>query len=155
MPGTHAPLLERLLRRIDPIPNPTGCWIWKGYKDKRSYGVIGRGKVGEGNEFAHRAMYRLLKGEIPEGMELHHWCFNPPCVNPRHLEPMTPEDNKKWRLHLVSGNSAKTECPQGHPYDEVNTYHRPDGGRDCHTCRRERSRRYEATGRRRPRRSAA
>lgn len=36
-------------------------------------------------------------------------------------------------------NSAKTHCPQGHPYDEKNTYINPSsGGRMCKTCIRER-----------------
>jgi hypothetical protein len=35
-------------------------------------------------------------------------------------------------------NAAKTHCPQGHPYDEVNTYLMPRGGRSCKQCARER-----------------
>lgn len=155
MPGTHASLYRRLLRGIDPAPHPNGCWVWTGAKDARSYGVIGRGKVGEGNEFAHRAMWRCLRGETPEGMELHHWCFNPPCVNPRHLEPLTRADNQKWRLHLHNQNTAKTHCKRGHPFDAENTYQRPSGGRACKACQRERCRSYEATRPPRAARSAA
>jgi len=33
-------------------------------------------------------------------------------------------------------NSSKTQCPQGHPYDEVNTYVNPQGRRWCRTCSR-------------------
>lgn len=28
----------------------------------------------------------------------------------------------------------RTECPQGHPYDEENTYNKPDGSRGCKKC---------------------
>ena len=35
-----------------------------------------------------------------------------------------------------------TTCVQGHPYDEVNTYWRPDGQRDCRECTRAAGRRY-------------
>jgi len=31
----------------------------------------------------------------------------------------------------------KTHCPQGHPYDEGNTYRSAEGYRSCRTCRRE------------------
>ena len=31
-------------------------------------------------------------------------------------------------------NAEKTHCPKGHPYDEENTYIRPDGGRSCKAC---------------------
>lgn len=36
-------------------------------------------------------------------------------------------------------NSLKTECPAGHPYDEENTYIRPNGSRFCRACNRERA----------------
>lgn len=29
-----------------------------------------------------------------------------------------------------------THCPQGHAYDEMNTYTAPDGRRSCHACRK-------------------
>lgn len=36
-----------------------------------------------------------------------------------------------------------TECVNGHPYDDLNTYRRPAGTRDCRACIRERARRYQ------------
>ena len=33
--------------------------------------------------------------------------------------------------------AAKTHCPQGHPYDEANTYIRPSGHRICRQCNRD------------------
>lgn len=44
---------------------------------------------------AHRVTYTLLRGRIPEGMELDHLCRNTTCVNPWHLEPVTGEENKR------------------------------------------------------------
>lgn len=41
-------------------------------------------------------------------------------------------------------NANKTHCPQGHPYDEVNTLYEADGSRKCLTCRRESDRRRRA-----------
>lgn len=37
-----------------------------------------------------------------------------------------------------------THCPQRHPYDDQNTYPRPNGGRGCKTCRRAAVRRHRA-----------
>lgn len=37
-----------------------------------------------------------------------------------------------------------THCPQRHPYDDQNTYRRPDGARGCRTCMRAAVRRHRA-----------
>ena len=48
---------------------------------------------------------------------------------------------ERMRKHLGEPrghwHGRKTECPQGHPYDEANTYAAPGGGRQCKTCRRD------------------
>lgn len=44
---------------------------------------------------------------------------------------------KPIRSALAESNAAKTECPNGHPYDDENTYVRPgDGARLCRECSR-------------------
>jgi HNH endonuclease len=138
-------LLDRCITKIDFTSSPDGCWLWMAAKSPRSYGVVGRGRVGEGNAFAHRAIYELVVGPIPEGLELDHLCFNPSCVNPDHLEPVTHAENTRRRRTNKSWHTLKTHCPQGHAYDLVNTYWRPDGGRGCITCRREAAKRHEKT----------
>jgi hypothetical protein len=41
----------------------------------------------------------------------------------------------------------KTHCPQGHPYDEENTYHAPrTGDRHCRACQQQRNRSQTQTG---------
>ncbi len=72
---------------------------------------------------AHRVIYEWIKGSIPEGLELDHLCRDRSCVNPWHLEPVTHLEN--IRRGLGGQNSrAKIHCPQGHPYDEENTWHK-------------------------------
>lgn len=44
----------------------------------------------------------------------------------------------------VKRGQHKTHCPQGHPYDEANTYVRPDGAYSCRACHRETEERRRA-----------
>lgn len=101
-----------------------GCWQNTLYLNDAGYGFID----GVG---AHRFMYELLVGPIPDGMELDHLCRNPPCVNPVHLEPVTPQENQRRGLHGV----LKTRCPAGHSYSEFGS-RRARGTRECRECHR-------------------
>lgn len=47
-----------------------------------------------------------------------------------HGRPTIPDD-----VPVALKNADKTHCKQGHPYDEENTFYRPDGSRWCRQCR--------------------
>ena len=122
------------------MPEPmSGCWIWLGGLGKAGYGMAwdGRRMVG-----AHRLVYVLLVGQVPDGTELDHLCRNPSCVNPAHLEPVTHHENMMRGKNLGPVNAAKTHCPQGHHYSQANTYFTTKGHRACRECGREYTRRY-------------
>ena len=87
-----------------------------------------RSKVKRKTVLAHRYFYELLKGPIPDGFQIDHLCLNKPCVNPSHMEIVTPKENKLRYVALL------THCPQNHPYNKVNTYTRPNGSRYCRVC---------------------
>jgi hypothetical protein len=74
----------------------TGCWLWSGGKTPKGYGhyYTPNGKHSGGS--AHRASYKLFKGEIPDGQIIRHKCRNK-CVNPEHLELGTYKDNANDR----------------------------------------------------------
>jgi hypothetical protein len=120
------------------------CWIWIGARHEQGYGHYLRGK-------AHRFAYEHFVGPIPAGLEIDHLCRIPPCVNPAHLEAVTPRENQLRGYGWSGRNARKTHCPQGHPYVEGNLYTWPaqkKRERRCLTCIRKnnrmRQRRYAA-----------
>jgi hypothetical protein len=68
----------------------TGCWLWQGATDRDGYAQ--RHRRGR-TLVVHRAMYEEHVGPIAVGMQLDHLCRRPSCVNPGHLEPVTPAEN--------------------------------------------------------------
>lgn len=130
---------EAFMARVD-VGHPLGCWLWTGGRTSTGYGSM---RVYGKPMKSHRFVFERLRGPVPEGLDLDHLCRVPLCVNPDHLEPVTRSTNTR-RGVLAEVNRARRavvqECPQGHPYDEENTYRSPRGDRQCRACRRERKR---------------
>jgi hypothetical protein len=131
-------LPEKIQDKIMPEPF-SGCWIWCGYctgkaASKWKYGqVIYRtsDKVYI-KDLAHRYVYTALRGTIPTGLYLDHLCRLTQCVNPDHLEPVTPRENIKR-----GSQGSKQFCHRGHEFTEENRYvvRRPPNGYPARICR--------------------
>jgi hypothetical protein len=133
------PVEFRLIENIELTVR--GCWFWTGNTDKNGYGRI---SIGAKARRAHRVAYEALVGPVPPGRQLDHLCRVPSCINPDHLEPVSPRENVMRGLTPAAANASKTHCPKGHPYDEENTYRRSDGSRGCRECNRAACRAYGA-----------
>lgn len=82
-------LLARLVAHISPCPL-TGCWWWDGPQNGIGYG---RATVWRVHFVAHRLIYALDRGVPPDDLECDHLCRQRGCVNPRHIELVTHEEN--------------------------------------------------------------
>src|SRR5262245_36095321 len=114
------------------LPEPmSGCWIWMGALNKGGYGQF--------TCQAHRMVYLIERGPVMNGLHLDHLCHNTCCVNPDHLQPVTPKINVHralaWRAKFGSSKKRKKKffCVNGHPRKESGL---SDSGH-CLLCRRE------------------
>jgi hypothetical protein len=137
---------NRVFAKIDK-QDGDGCWMWTGGMCANGYG----GAYYKGRQTcAHRIVYEILVGPIPKGLQLDHLCKVRRCVNPLHLEPVTPQENTlrssapdaQRRRH-----SAQTHCKNGHIYSADNTYTRIRKGyiiRQCKQCTFDRKKKVAA-----------
>lgn len=122
---------DRFWSKVD-APSVDECWLWMA---ARSWGGYGAFWVDNGARRAHRWLYELLVGPIPDGLTLDHLCVNPPCVNPGHLEPVTAGANALRGDGPPAQNARRTHCIRDHEFTEENTVVQADGHRRCRTCR--------------------
>ena len=152
---------ERLLAHVDKETLP-GCWLWAGSCLPDGYGSTFTGSRKDGSRRsarAHRLSYEVFVGAIPDEMHLDHTCHSRDqsclggdeclhrrCINPDHLEPVTPLLNARRSKKAESARramEARTTCMRGHEYTPENTIWYK-GNRWCRPCNRFRAERKKA-----------
>lgn len=83
-----------VFKSIDTHGNdPDVCWEWTGYlsgSDGRGYFTIDKKR-----HLAHRYVFEMFNGPIPDKQVVRHKCNNPKCCNPEHLQLGTQGDNEE------------------------------------------------------------
>lgn len=127
---------EALWARVEKSDS---CWHWTGSINHQGYGVF---TFDDTQSYAHRSVYELVVGPIPDGYVLDHVCHSVDtscvegsdcphrrCCNPGHLEPVTAGTN------CERAAARRLTCRRGHPWVQANIYIRRNGSRGCRACR--------------------
>ena len=128
-------IFSRILIHPDVQHEGSLCWLWIGNRFKTGYAAyLFRGN----NRRAHRVIFGVFVHEITDGRHADHLCRRPQCVNPIHVEDVTPRENTERGNAPSAKNMRTTHCPKGHPYSLENTRHKStklkNGQRACRTC---------------------
>ena len=101
--------VDRLMKKVEKRGT---CWVWTGSLNFNGYAMT---TIGGRQTVAHRALYELLVDNVPEGLVLDHLCRLRSCVNPDHLEPVTPRTNVLRGKGVVARSAERQTCFYGHP----------------------------------------
>jgi hypothetical protein len=114
------PAAQRVFARITITETGYGtpCWLFQGALTSTGYGNVGS-RVDDRAVFegAHRSVFAAAYGPIPEGLHLDHLCSNRRCVNPGHLEAVSPyENNRRQQMRRRGAVTSWLASAQRHVF---------------------------------------
>ena len=122
----HEKIKERFLNKVDRSEKYTECHIWLASKNKTGHGMFSvMGKTIPASRYAFMMYGNFssisgMRGELGPNEVVTQTCFNPSCVNPKHLEVSNKRKiGKRLSIHpdqLITGslsflNRLKKERP--------------------------------------------
>lgn len=116
------------------------CWVWTGAKIRSKCAFYSSFKSRGKQRGAHRYSYELYhKRELSDAESIDHLCRNTLCVNPHHLEAVSPRENTLRGTGPSALNAKKTHCLRGHSLTPENLLAQSEktGWRLCKVCARE------------------
>lgn len=111
-------IYDRLVANTHEPENGQSCWLWSGKRGGGQYGRVNiyvPGIAATVTMQAHLALYLCVHSDAmtPDelflawqeikhsGLEIDHCCYQAHCINPDHLEAVTPSENcarrRNWR----------------------------------------------------------
>jgi hypothetical protein len=112
---------------------PGRCWVWTGaQRNKKGYGGfwVASAAGTKGQVYVHRWSYETLVEPIPDALVIDHLCRRPSCVNPAHLEPVTPAVNTQR-----GAMGHRQVCRRGHALKGDNLILQESGGKTFRRCK--------------------
>lgn len=111
----YATRYERLVAntRLAVEDDPQSCWLWTGYVQHNGYPRFAErvpGKPHPVNSQAHRAIMEELLDAVFPFDEVDHLCHNVACLNPTHLEVVTPVHNLANRRGKYALRLTEDDC---------------------------------------------
>jgi hypothetical protein len=77
------------------------CWLWTRATNNAGYSFF---KLGRKMVTGHRFAWTVTNGPIPAGSQIDHKCRARLCVNPDHLQVVTPTENNE-NLGVTPGSN--------------------------------------------------
>jgi hypothetical protein len=110
---------KRFWAKIDKMPEPFGCWLWRGAPTDTGHGQY---RMLGGVVRVHRLMWIWVRQrDIPDWLVVRHlMCNNHACCNPSHLVGGTQGENVEDKALHSAYDMAKEELAtlefRVHPY---------------------------------------
>lgn len=113
MARKYRSLYERLVANTKlAIPDdPNSCWLWTGHMSCRYPKVTVRVDGKPKSFWAHRVMLQEYLDVLFPFDEAAHTCYEPRCINPRHLEVQTRAHNLAERRGCAAPDKGKSWIP--------------------------------------------
>lgn len=106
--GRGGPVITYPLFVVEFAGYKTACWLWQRKTSNGGYGIWHRKE--HSTCMAHKQIWQMTNGSVPEGLELDHLCRNRHCVRPDHLEPVDRRTNVRRGLVCKFSEAQIESC---------------------------------------------